>query len=62
MLKYFNSVMLDSDVDRVEGQKKVAYEPKVKIASMTCKSIAIWTPVSSWKCKKNMKNSDELLT
>jgi len=26
----------------VEGQKKVVYEPKVKIASMTCKSIAKW--------------------
>ena len=36
---------MDSDLKRVEGQKKV-------LASMTCKSIAIWISVSSWKCKK----------
>ena len=24
-------------IERVEGQKKVVYEPKVKTASMTCK-------------------------
>ena len=41
ILMHFNSVMLDSDLEIVEGQKKVVYEPKVKIASMTCKSIVI---------------------
>ena len=41
ILMHFNSVMLDSDLEIVEGQKKVVYEPKVKSASMTCKSIAI---------------------
>ena len=39
---HFNSVILDSDLKIVKGQKKVVYEPKVKIASMTCKSIAKW--------------------
>ena len=42
---HFNSVMLDSDMDRVEGQKKVVYEPKVKILEKY----------------SNIKNSDELL-
>ena len=57
---HFNSVMLDSDLEIVEGQKKVVYEPKVKIASMTCKSIAIWRTRVLWKCNRK-KNSDELL-
>ena len=42
---HFNSVMLDSDMDRVEGQKKVVYEPKVKILEKY----------------SNIKNSDEVL-
>ena len=42
---HFNSVMLDSDMDRVEGQKEVVYEPKVKILEKY----------------SNIKNSDELL-
>ena len=42
---HFNIVILDSDMDRVEGQKKVVYEPKVKILEKY----------------SNIKNSDELL-
>ena len=42
---HFNIVMLDSDMDRVEGQKEVVYEPKVKILEKY----------------SNIKNSDELL-
>ena len=41
ILMHYYSGMLDSNLEIVEGQKKVVYEPKVKIASMTCKSIAI---------------------
>ena len=58
------SVMWNSDLKGVEGQNKIVYKPKVKIASMTCRkvtneelwwvleSIAIWRNImSSWKCK-----------
>ena len=46
---HFNSVMLDSDLEIVEGQKKVVYEPK----GQDCKH--------DLQKYSNMKNSDEFL-
>ena len=46
-LMHYYSGMLDSDLDIVEGQKKIVYETKVKIASMTCKSIALLRTLKS---------------
>ena len=40
ILMYYYSGMLDSDLKRIEGQKKNCM--RTKIASMTCKSIAKW--------------------